>query len=281
MIKCISYWSLKDGLAGTHGIDAAVSEVKAAGYAGIELAIGAEGVLHPESTQGDCEIIRDQVDAVGLTAESVASGLGWGFNAVSNDANTRKESVALHDAALQRVAWLGAEAMLMVPGVVRSPISPNEIVRYDHAVDRLREALKPLLDTAERVGVDLCLENVWNGLFYSPLEFAQFVDSVGSRRLGVYFDVGNVLGYQQHPPHWIEILGSRIKRVHVKDFVENFGWTGGYAFCGLLAGQVPWPETMAALRTIGYDRTLVAEMLPWDPALLARTSAAMDVILNM
>ena len=37
----------------------------------------------------------------------------------------------------------------------------------------------------------------------------------------------------------------------------------------------------AALRAIGYDKTLVAEMLPWDPTILARTSAAMDVIMAM
>jgi hexulose-6-phosphate isomerase len=170
--------------------------------------------------------------------------------------------------------------MLMVPGVVKSPISPD-IVRYDHALQRCREAVSQLLPVAERAGVELCLENVWNGFFYSPLELRDFIDSFQSKWLGVYFDVGNGLGYHQHPPHWIELLGERIKRVHVKDFTENFNWTGGYSFCALGAGQVPWPETMAALRKIGYDKTLVAEMLPYDPGNLARTKAAMDVIVGL
>jgi hexulose-6-phosphate isomerase len=216
-----------------------------------------------------------------VAVETVACGLSWAFNPASEDASVRKRAVDVHAAAIERTAWLGAKAMLMVPGVVRSPISPSEVVRYDVALERVRDAVRRVLDVAEKNGVDLCIENVWNGLLYSPLEFAQFIDSFKCERLGVYFDVGNVMGYQQHPPHWIELLGRRVKRVHVKDFKENFGWVGAYSFCALGAGDVPWRETMAALRKVGYDSTLVAEMLPWDPGVLARTSATMDQILAM
>jgi hexulose-6-phosphate isomerase len=280
MIKSISYWSMKDGLANTHPVDDALRQTKAAGFQGMEVSIGPEGALSTQSTQGECEKIRADAAKLGVVVETAGVGISWGVNPISNDAATRKKSIDLHAAALQRCAWLGVKSMLMVPGVVKSPISPD-LVRYDHALERLREGVKKLLETAEKTGVELCLENVWNGLFYSPVEFAGFVDSIKSDKLGIYFDVGNLLGYHQHPPHWIELLGKRIKRVHVKDYTENFNWTGGYSFCALGAGQVPWPETMAALRAIGYDKTLVAEMLPWDPANLTRTSAAMDVILKM
>lgn len=280
MIKAISYWSMQHGLTGTHPIDDALATAKHHGFTALELAVGLEGALHVNTSQGECVAIRKQIDASGIAVETVAAGLSWAVNPTSNDPEVRKRSVAVHAAALQRAAWLGAKAMLMVPGVVKSPIS-GDIVRYDHAVERCREAVKQLLDTAEKVNVDLCLENVWNGLFYSPLEFALFIDSFASPRLGVYFDVGNGLGYHQYPPHWIELLGNRIKRVHVKDFNENFNWLGSYSFCDLGGGQVPWPAVMAALRGIGYDKTLVAEMLPWDAGMLARTSAAMDVIMKM
>ena len=280
MIKAISYWSFEHGLGNTHPIGDALAGAKTAGYDGLELSVGMDGVLHVGTTQNDCEALRGKIESSGVKVETVAAGLTWGCNPTSNDAATRKKAIAIHAAALERTAWLGAKAMLMVPGVVKSPISPD-IVRYDVAIERIREAVDQLLPVAERVGVDLCLENVWNGAFYSPLEFAAFIDSFDSERLGIYFDVGNVLGYHQHPPHWIELLGSRIKRVHVKDYQENFNWTGGYTFCDLGKGDVPWKETMAALKAIGYDKTLVAELLPWDPAVLERTSAAMDVIMAM
>jgi hexulose-6-phosphate isomerase len=280
VIKAISYWSMKDGLAGTHPIDDALRSAKAAGFAGIELAIGPEGAFNTQMTQAQCDGIRQQIDKSGVQVQTVAAGISWGVNPTSDDAAVRARSVELHAASLQRAAWVGAKAMLMVPGVVRSPISPD-IIRYDIAVERCREAVKKLLDTAEKVQVDLCLENVWNGMFYSPLEFAAFIDSFKSNRLGVYFDVGNGLGVHQHPPHTIELLGKRIRRVHVKDFIETFNWTGGYSFCDLGAGQVPWPQTMKALRQIGYDGTLVAEILPWSHGVLERTSAALDVIMKL
>jgi hexulose-6-phosphate isomerase len=237
-------------------------------------------VLNVGTSQVDCEKIRGQVEASGLVFETTAAGLTWGANPCSDDKSVRENSLKMHEAALQRASWLGAKAMLYVPGVVAGPIG-NEIVRYDKAVERAREAAKRLTETAEKVGVDLCAENVWNGLFYSPLEFIDFVDSIGSDRFGMYFDVGNTLGYHQHTPHWIELLGQRIKRVHIKDYKLNFNWMGAFSFCNLLEGEVPWAQTMAALKESGYDGTLVAEMMPHDPGLLARTSAAMDKIMAM
>lgn len=280
MIKSISYWSLPNGLENAAPIPEALAQAKAADFRGLELAIGPTGVLRTDSTQAECEAVRKQIEATGLVVETLASGMSWGVNPTSDDPAVRAKAVELHAAALQRAAWLGCKAMLFVPGIVGCPFVPDQKVRYDVAVGRAREAVKQLLGVAEEVGVDLCVENVWNGMFLSPIELREFIESFRSSRLGVYFDVGNVLGYHQHPPHWIELLGGVIKRVHVKDFKHEFGWQGRYDFCDLGEGDVPWAETMAALRAIGYDKTLVAEMLPHRAGLLERTSAAMDRILS-
>ena len=281
MRKGISYWSLKDGLAGTHPLDkAGLAEAYSAGFNLLEPAISTKGVLTVESDTAACEAIRTEVENAGFTMETLASGMTWGCNPVSNDPEVRKKAVQLNKKALERTAWLGCSAYLFVPGVVTSPICPDERVRYDHAIERCRTCISELLETADRFDVDLCLENVWNGFFYSPVELASFLDSFGSERLGVYFDVGNVLGYHQYPPHWIEMLGSRIKRVHIKDFRHEFGWKGKYSFCELGDGDVPWKETIEALRTIGYEQTVIAEMLPYSTGHLARASREMDAILT-
>ncbi len=280
MKLCISYWSLEGGLAGTRPIEQALDEAKSAGFDGLELAVGTDGVLSTKTDQATCEKYRALIQRSGLAVETVAAGLSWGCSPTDPDPFTREKSLQLHADALQRAAWLGAKAMLMVPGAVTIAWEPKYgPVKYDQAAQWAREAAKKLAPFAEKLGVDLCLENVWNGMFYSPLEFAAFIDSIGSPRVGAYFDVGNVLGYHQHPPHWIEILGPRIRRVHIKDFKKEVGTLAG--FCDLLAGDVPWKETMSALRSIGYDETIVAEMMPPDPTLLQRTKAAMDKIIAM
>ena len=280
MKLCISYWSIEGGLANTRPIDEAMKEAKAAGFDGIELACGTDGVLSTSTDQKTCESYRALADKHGLAVETLAAGLSWGCSPTDPNPETRKKSIQLHADALQRAAWLGAKSMLMVPGAVTIPWEPKYgPVRYDEAVEWAKDAAKQLAPVAEKTGVELCLENVWNGMFYSPIEFAAFVDSVGSSKVGAYFDVGNVLGYHQHPPHWIEILGKRIKRVHIKDFKKEVGTLAG--FCDLLAGDVPWKASMDALRAIGYDKTIVAEMMPPAPGLLKRTREAMGKIIGM
>jgi hexulose-6-phosphate isomerase len=280
MRSVISYWSIAGGLENTRPIGEAMDEAKAAGFDGIELAVGETGVLTPATDQRTCESIRELARAKGLALETVATGIAWGCSPTSTDAAVRERSLKLHAEALQRVAWVGAKAMLYVPGAVAIPWDPSYgPIPYDHAYAWAKEGIKRLAGVAERAGVDLCVENVWNGLFYSPLEFAELIDGIGSPRVGIYFDCGNVLGYHQHPPHWIRILGKRIRRVHVKDYKKSVGGLAG--FCDLLEGDVPFADTMAALREIGYDATVVAEMMPPRADLLAKTSAAMRKILAM
>ena len=275
MIKGISYLSFENGLSNTESINSALTQTKSSGFDALELSVSSEGVINTNTSKAECELIRKKIEDSGVFVDSIATGMSWGVSPTSNDKSIREKSISLHQDALKVANYLDCKALLFVPGVVKSPISP-EIVRYDRALDRLREAINQMLPIAEDLNVDLCMENVWNGFFYSPIELRDFVDSFDSDRLGVYLDIGNLIGYQQHPPHWIELLNSRIKRVQIKDFQENFDWTGSFSFCDIGAGDVPWKETIAALEAIQYKSTIIAEMLPWDETILSRTSAAMD-----
>ena len=279
MIKGISYLSFENGLSNTESIDSALTQTKSNGFDALELSVSSEGVINTNTSKAECEIIRKKINDSGVFVDSIATGMSWGVSPTSDDESIRKQSISLHQDAIKVASYLECKALLFVPGVVKSPISP-EIVRYDRALDRLREAINQCLPIAEDLNVDLCMENVWNGFFYSPIELRDFVDSFNSDRLGIYLDIGNLIGYQQYPPHWVELLNSRIKRVQIKDFQENFDWTGSFSFCDIGAGDVPWSETIAALNSIQYKSTIIAEMLPWDETILSRTSVAMDQIFN-
>ena len=279
MIKGISYLSFENGLSNNESIESALSQTKKNGFDALELSVSSEGVINTNTSQAECETIRQKIDDSGIFVDSIATGMSWGVSPTSNDRSIREKSIKLHQDALKVASFLDCKALLFVPGVVKSPISPD-IVRYDKALDRLRQAINQMLPIAEDLNVDLCMENVWNGFFYSPIELRDFVDSFDSDRLGVYLDIGNLIGYQQYPPHWVELLNSRIKRVQIKDFQENFDWTGSFSFCDIGAGDVPWKETIAALNAIQYKSTIIAEMLPWDETILSRTSAAMDQLFN-
>ena len=204
MIKGISYLSFENGLANTESIESALAQTKKFGFDALELGISTEGILTTNTSKAECLKIRQTIDDSGVFVDSMGTGISWGISPTSNDEATRKKSIKLHEDALKVAGNLGCKALLIVPGVVKSPIS-SDIVRYDRALDRLRDALNHLLPIAEDLDVDLCMENVWNGFFYSPIELRDFVDSFTSDKLGVYLDIGNLIGYQQYPPHWIEL----------------------------------------------------------------------------
>lgn len=273
----ISIWSIPGGAEGTRPLAECMAEAADAGFEAIELAVAEQGVLSVTTGRAECDRIRAAAEKYHLALETVASGMSWSVNPTHAERTIRARAVQLHARALERTAWLGATALLYVPGAITIPWDASfPPVSYDDAVHWAAEGVQALIPLAERLQVDLCIENVWNGLFYSPLEFARFLDEARSPRVGAYFDCGNVLGYHQHPEHWIRILRQRIRRVHVKDFRRSVGTLAG--FCDLGAGDVRFPEVMDALRDIGYDATLIAEMMPPRPGLLAETRAALERI---
>jgi hexulose-6-phosphate isomerase len=85
-----------------------------------------------------------------------------------------------------------------------------------------------------------------------------------------------------YPEDWILTLGSRIKRIHFKDF--KLGGRGEPArFTDLLQGDVNWKAVMAALVKIGYNGFISPEIgrNASQPDQLKQVSEALDKILAM
>jgi hexulose-6-phosphate isomerase len=222
----------------------------------------------------------------GLELSGLMSFLYWGANAASADTTMRAKAAKILHRQIECAQILGIDTILAVPGAVGVDFIPGaEVVRYDTAYERATEFLKTALPLAEKAGVTIAVENVWNKFLLSPLEMRAFVDQFGSSHVGVYFDVANTMAFG-YPEHWIEILGSRIKRVHFKDYRRNVATVDG--FCDLLSGDVDWPAVMAALRKVGYEGWVAAEMIPPVPfykhapeVLIHNTSRAMDAIFSL
>jgi hexulose-6-phosphate isomerase len=214
--------------------------VKEAGFDGVELPQSPEA----RTTEKLAEMARN----VGLEISSMMCTTNWPSPISSPDESVRMEGVAGVKAGLEQAQAVGAEVLLVVPGLV------NEDVRYSAAYEIAQRSLRELAPVAESAGVVMGIENVWNKFLLSPLEMRDFIDSIESPYVQAYLDVGNMLiwGY---PHHWVEILAERIKKVHVKDFETNTR-----TFVGLLAGSVDFPRVMNALRGVGYDDYLTAEV---------------------
>ncbi len=278
MKKGISIWSFAET-----DLDKVFALAKDAGFDGVELAIDTEGPVNLNSTKEDMEEIKKLADKHGIELYSIASGLYWKWNYTSDFEETRNKAKEITKKQLELASYLGCESILVVPGAVAVDFEPgSEIIDYDVAYGRCLETLKELAPVAEKYKVQLCVENVWNKFLLSPLEMRDLIDEVNSPYVGSYFDVGNVL-YCGYPEQWIKILGSRIKKVHFKDYRRDPG--GLNCFVDLLAGNVDYIAVMKAFKNTGYDGWATAEMLPpyaqFPETIVYNTSNAMDKILGV
>jgi len=282
MKKSISTWSFY----GDWNLEQKLHLAKEAGFSGFEIDLSDDGPVNLKSTEADLKAVRSLADKCELQLSGLATGLYWGANACSADPAVREKAATILKKQIECASALGIDAILVVPGAVGVDFIPScEIVPYHLAYERATDFIKAALPAAEAMGVTLCIENVWNKFLLSPLEMKAFIDSFGSERVGSYFDVGNTLA-TGYPEHWIATLGTRIKRVHFKDYRRAVGSVDG--FCDLLSGDVNWPGVMEELKSANYQGWVAAEMIPPVPfykhcpeVLVHNTSRSMDAIFSL
>lgn len=249
--------------------------MKAAGFDGIE---SNDRDVEP----ADAAKARKTAERLGMKIHSLLRG--W-MNFDSPDRDVVERDLAIVRKALASAAAYGADNILLIPCRVRGLTMPEawefdiefnpstlhvtRVVRGDNspyrayieaqnrATDCSRAALEKLLPTAEKHGVVIAIENVWNNLWVKPAFARAFIASFDSPWLQSYFDIGNHVKYAP-PEEWIGTLDALITKVHVKDFQLNPDGRGG-RFVDMREGSVDWPSVRKALDKIGYNGWLTIE----------------------
>ncbi len=228
--------------------------ISSAGFEGVELNIdGEKGGAHSLSLDmkpDKLAEIRALSEEYSLHIHSISTSL-YGNSLGSQSAADNDFGKRLLLTQMDFAERLGAQAILAVPG----GITPDNSVKA--ARERSMETILSIKSEIEGHCVAVGLENVWNYFFAGPVDMVQFIDELAIKNVGAYFDAGNVAIFSE-PWHWIELLGSRIVKVHVKDFLRT-GWNAG-VFVNLLEGSIDWKRTMDALRAAGYDGYVTAEL---------------------
>ena len=159
--------------------------------------------------------IKEASAKTGLKIHSVMNADHWRFPLSSADPEVVSKCVAGMETSIKNAQLWGAEAVLLVPAVVNATTSYRDAWTRSQRIIRER-----LLPVARDQKIIIAVEEVWNKFLQSPLEFARYVDEFESPWVKAYFDVGNVV-INGYPQDWIRTLGSRIVRIHLKDFKVN------------------------------------------------------------
>jgi len=254
MLTGINQWAFPEGMA---AVDA-MSLAARLGFQSFELCVGETGPIALDTSESEATALRREADKLGLALKSVGTGLGWQYPMTAPDAKVREQGVEATGKALRIAQWLGAETVLVVPGIVSSEVP------YDVALENALESVRRLAGTAEQLRVSVGVENVWNKFLLSPVEMRDFIDQCESDFVGAYVDTGNIILYG-YPEQYLRILGQRVRAVHAKDFRASAGNFDGFVM--LMEGDVNWPAVTAALKDIGFDGALTAEYGPYPHSL--------------
>lgn len=226
----------------TVGVKGSVLEkmalVKAAGFEGVE----------PMSHMAQDDVIRG-LEQTALKAASVCCATHWNETLSHPNPGTRERGLEGLKQALRDAKRYGAGSVLLVPGVV------NQQVTYEQCWSRSIEQIRKAIPLAEETGVTISIENVWNNFITQQDEAARYLDEINSPWVKWHFDIGNIIWYGD-PIDWINKLGQRIWRLHIKEYSRDLAMRSGERGKGFAAkfleGANNWKGIMKALDRIGY-----------------------------
>lgn len=194
--------------------------------------------------------------------------VGLPIHGVSNGSNPDLKE-AIDDAA----TW-GSDTVLHV--VRTDPETP-----FMENYRRTQELIRSTVPHAEKKRVKILVENVWATFLIEPLTMARYLDEIGSPWVKSYFDVGNVMRWGW-PQHWIEVLGKRVDKIHIKEYSLKIGMKDGMAKgfdLPIGQGDINWTRVREELKKIGFQSWATAEVRGGDRQRLAEISAQMDRVL--
>lgn len=229
-------------------LEAVLRHTRDTGYEAIELVFSDAGEPSIDASPAELRAVKDACARYGLDICSIVPTRQDAGSLLSPDAGEREKRARILRRGLEIAEMLEVDGLLLHPGQLVAGTT------YEDAWNGCRDALRALAPEAERRGCAIGVENVWNKFLLSPREARQFVDEVGSSRVGIYLDIANMVFYG-FPEMWIKELGARIIKVHVKDFRRRDN-----AWVQLMDGDVDWPAVMRELRAIRFDGALVSEV---------------------
>lgn len=232
-----------------------LAAAKNAGFEAIEFNVDAVGrsehsfTIH--STDEEILAVGELVKKYGLVVPSISSDQSAGKWPLC-DEESRQFLFAVTEKQLRVAKLLGADTILTVPGGMQNGMLLSE--SRANSIKNMRD----FLPVIEKYGVKVGVENVGNTFFLSPYDVLSFIEEVGSDMVGSYLDLGNMFSFSD-PIHWIDIIGDKIFKIHVKDYKRTSTVNKGGAYVQLLEGDIDFKRCMQLLKKVGFDGYLTAE----------------------
>jgi L-ribulose-5-phosphate 3-epimerase len=213
--------------------------VKKLGFLGVEI---------DSPSRLNLDEVNKAQEATGIKVHGVIDSVHWQDTLSHPDEKVRAKGLAALEGALKDAKTVGADTVLLVPGVARNGVT------YEQCWERSQAEVKKALPSAEKNGVKIAIEVVWNDFITKPDQLVEYVDAFKSPWVGAYFDCSNMLKYGVKSGDWIRKLGKRMLKFDFKGYSMAKQWVP------IGDGDEDWPDVLKALDEVGYRGWATAEV---------------------
>ena len=210
--------------------------------------LGIEGVEVDSPSGLNKEEAKKAAEQTGVKIHGVIDSVHWRDTLSSPDEAIRAQGLKALISGIEDAKFFGADTLLLVPGVV------NKDATYEQCYERSQIEVKKALPTAEKLGIKICIETVWNNFITKPEQLVQYIDDFKSPFVAAYFDCSNMVKYGVSSADWIRKLDKIMVKFDFKGYSNTKQW------CAIGEGDENWPEVLKALGEIGYDGWATSEV---------------------
>ena len=255
----------------------ALGGIKAAGFEAVEILADVPHAYPVQMDESFTADVRRELDDLDLCVSNVNVNCTFGYwkdappeayfepSLISPNPRHRADRAALILKALDFAAAVGSKNISITSGRMLGGMPP------ELAGTQFAESIKPILDRADALGVDVGIE-CEPGLFIEYVaELRDCIDRLGHRRLGANLDVGHCQVIGEDIADAVRLLGDRIWNLHVEDIPgrKHYHMIPG-------EGTLDWAGLKSALKAVNYKRYLTVELYTHtaDPQAAAEKSFA-------
>lgn len=189
---------------------------------------------------GFARYIKEQLDK----NEIHVAVLGCYINPTNPVEELRKKEVARFIEHLKYARIIGADMVGTETGRLSSDFRVTPETYSEDGYQLLLKSMREIVSAAEKLGVIVGVEGVFDHTLYSPARMKRFLDDIDSPNVEVILDSVNLIHPDEVAPEAqervirqaFEYYGDRISALHVKDFVfdgqnQLFRHVGEGLFC--------------------------------------------------
>ena len=240
----------------------AIRGIARAGFAGVEILADVRHAYPDAIDDALITSIRRALDEAKLLVSNVNANCSFGYwkdappepyfepSLISPNPKHREDRARLILKTLEFAKQVGARNISITSGRCLGGMPP------DRAARQFAESIRPILDRADQLGVDIGIECEPGLLLEYAAELRDWVARLNHPRFGANLDIGHSVVMGEGVVDPVKMLAGRIWNLHVEDLP-------GRKHYHMIPGEgtgVDWAALRDALRRVRYDRFLTVEL---------------------